>query len=200
MTMRTKPVPRRPSRVRVREIEPGRNPVPGSIPKGVAVPIALALAALAWFAFAPVLDNGFVDVDDNVNFLDNHAFRGLGWPQVVSAFTTPRIGVYQPLGSLLLSVQYTFCGVDPSGYHATSLVVHALNAVVLFGLALALLGRWKPAWVRERPRTVAIAAGLAVAGFTAHPARAEPVAWATAQLYLPCALFAMLSVRAYLRA
>ena len=44
------------------------------------------------------------------------------------------------------------------------------------------------------------ASGLAVAWFAAHPARAEPVAWVSAQLYLPCALFAMLSVRAYLRA
>ena len=66
--------------------------------------MALALAALAWFAFAPVLENGFVDLDDNVNILDNHAFRGLGWSQVVTAFTTPRMGIYQPLASLFLSV------------------------------------------------------------------------------------------------
>ena len=44
------------------------------------------------------------------------------------------------------------------------------------------------------------ASGLAVAWFAAHPARAEPVAWVSAQLYLPCISFAMLSLRAYVRA
>jgi tetratricopeptide (TPR) repeat protein len=166
----------------------------------MAVPMAVALAALASFAFAPVLDNGFVDLDDHVNILDNHAFRSLGWTQVVTAFTTPRMGIYQPLSSLFLSVQYLACGLDPRGYHATSLVVHTLNTLVLFGLVLALLGRWKPVLVRAHPGTVVSASGLAVAWFAAHPARAEPVAWVSGQLYLPCALFAMLAVRAYVRA
>ena len=162
--------------------------------------MAVALAALAWFAFAPVLENGFVDLDDYVNIRDDHDFRGLGWKQVVAAFTTPRIGVYQPLGSLLLGAEYLACGLDPRGYHATSLAVHALNAVVLFGLVLTVLRRWNPVPLREHPRTFTIATGLAVAWFAAHPARAEPVAWVTTQLYLPCALFEMLALLAYLRA
>ena len=157
------------------------------VPKRLAIPIALALAALTWFAFAPVLDNEFVDLDDYANIRDNHEFRGLGWSQIVTAFTTPRWAIYQPLGALLLSAQYVACGLDPGAYHATSLAVHALNSAVLFGLVLAVLGRWKPALVREPPGTLAIAAGLAVAWFAAHPARTEPVAWVSAQLYLPCA-------------
>ena len=166
-------------------MEPEKDLASVPVPKLVAVPMAVALAALAWFAFAPVLENGFVDIDDYVNIRDDHDFRGLGWKQVVAAFTTPRIGVYQPLGSLLLSAEYLACGLDPRGYHATSLVVHALNAVVLFGLVLTVLGRWNPVALREHPRTFTIATGLAVAWFAAHPARAEPVAWVTAQLYLP---------------
>ena len=134
------------------------------------------------------------------NIRDDHDFRGLGWKQVVAAFTTPRIGVYQPLGSLLLSAEYLACGLDPRGYHATSLVVHSLNAVVLFGLVLTVLWRWNPVALRAHPRTFTIATGLAVAWFAVHPARAEPVAWVTAQLYLPCALFEMLALLAYLRA
>jgi Flp pilus assembly protein TadD len=166
----------------------------------VAMPVAMVLAALAWFTFAPVLENGFVDLDDYVNIRDNHDFRGLGLKQVVAAFSTPRLGVYQPLGSLLLSAEYVACGLDPRGYHATSLAVHALNAVVLFGLVLVVLRRWNPALWRAHSRTFTIATGLAVAWFAAHPARAEPVAWVTAQLYLPCAFFAMIALAAYLRA
>jgi protein O-mannosyl-transferase len=200
MTRRAKPIAsERSSRRRLR-MEPAKDLAAVSVPKLVWVPMVVALAALAWFAFAPVLENGFVDIDDYANIRDDHNFRGLGWKQVVAAFTTPRIGVYQPLGSLLLSAEYVACGLDPRGYHATSLVVHALNAVVLFGLVLTVLGRWNPIALRAHPRTFTIAAGLAVAWFAAHPARAEPVAWVTAQLYLPCALFEMLALLAYLRA
>ena len=47
---------------------------------------------------------------------------------------------------------------------------------------------------------MALAAGLAVALFAVHPLRTEVVAWASCQPYLPCALFSMLAVLAYLRA
>ena len=181
-------------------MEPGKELASVPVPKAVSVPMAVALAALAWFAFAPVLENGFVDIDDYANIRDDHDFRGLGWKQVVAAFTTPRIGVYQPLGSLLLGAEYLASGLDPRGYHATSLGVHALNAVVLFALVLTVLKRWDPVALRANPRTFTIATGLAVAWFAAHPVRAEPVAWVTAQLYLPCALFEMLALLAYLRA
>ena len=200
MTRRAKPITSECSSGRKRRMKPEKDLASVPVPKLVSVPIAVALVALAWFAFAPVLENGFVDIDDYANIRDDHDFRGLGWEQVVAAFTTPRIGVYQPLGSLLLSAEYLACGLDPRGYHATSLVVHALNAVVLFGLVLTVLRRWNPVLFRAHPRTFTIATGLAVAWFAAHPARAEPVAWVTAQLYLPCALFEMLAVLAYLRA
>ncbi len=42
--------------------------------------------------------------------------------------------------------------------------------------------------------------GLAAALFAVHPLRVEAVAWASCQPYLPCILFSMLSVLAYLRA
>ena len=47
---------------------------------------------------------------------------------------------------------------------------------------------------------MALGAGLATALFAVHPLRAEAVAWASCQPYLPCALFSMLAVLAYLRA
>ena len=62
---------------------------------GIAVAIGLAAVA----AFLPILNNRFVDQwDDGANFLENPAFRGLGWPQVRWAWTTLWQGVYQPIG------------------------------------------------------------------------------------------------------
>src|SRR5262249_15610941 len=45
-----------------------------------------------------------------------------------------------------------------------------------------------------------IGAGLATALFAVHPLRTEVVAWASCQPYLPCAMFYMLAVMAYLQA
>src|SRR4051812_36432248 len=65
-------------------------------PRGVwlvgLVPVVLAVAA-----FAPALRNGFVDWEDLANLIANPAFRGLGWAQLRWDWTTPHLGVYQPL-------------------------------------------------------------------------------------------------------
>jgi Flp pilus assembly protein TadD len=90
--------------------------------------------------------------------------------------------------------------MKPWGYHLVSLVLHALDTVILFVLTMALLVRWRPDNARECPRSLVVGAGLAVAFFAVHPLRTEVVAWVSCQTYLPCALFYMLAILAYLRA
>ena len=116
------------------------------------------------------------------------------------AWTTFWLGVYQPLAWLLFEVQYVFCQLDPRGYHLTSLLLQVANAVVLYALTVALLVRCRTDSCLESPWTCSLSAGLATALFAVHPLRVEAVAWASCQPYLPCILFSMLSVLAYLRA
>jgi len=64
-------------------------------------------------AVRPALDNGFVNGDDDKNFLENPAFRrggpaALGW-----AWTTSWLGVYQPLAWMLFLAQRAACGLGP---------------------------------------------------------------------------------------
>ncbi len=104
--------------------------------------VAIPLAVIVFYAFFPVLDNGFVpSVDDDKNFLANPHFRGLGAAQVKWAWTTFWVGAYQPLGWLLFETQYVFCKLDPRGYHLTSLLLQVVDAVVLYVLTVALLAR-----------------------------------------------------------
>ncbi len=196
MTKSTQSGPRRPGGAPAA----GRTSRPGPISRKSLVLIALGVAAVAWFALAPTLDNGFIDVDDGDNFLENHAYRGLGVSQVIDAFSRPRATIYQPLNSLLWSLVYCGWGLDPRGYHLASLIFHVLNSVLLLGLVRAVVARWMPDLWRDRPGEVSCGAGLAVAWFAAHPARVEPVAWATTLLYLSCTFFVLLSSLAYLRA
>jgi protein O-mannosyl-transferase len=162
--------------------------------------VAIPLALIAIVAFIPVLDNGFVEWDDSENFVDNPYFRGLGMAQLKWAWSTLWVGVYQPLAWMLFGAQYTIWKLDPRGFHLTSALFHALNTVVLYVLTVTLLVRCRPDYYVKNPWSCALGAGLATAVFAVHPLRVEAVAWASCQPYLPCALFAMLAVLAYLHA
>lgn len=162
----------------------------------VAVPIALFVL----IAFAPARENDFVNWDDDLNLRDNPHLRGSVPARIAWAWTTFHLGVYQPLAWWLFEAESACWGFNPRGYHLTSIVLHAANAVVLYILTMTLLVRCRPASCRKSPWTCALAAGLATAMFAVHPLRVEVVAWASCQPYLPCALFSMLAVLAYLRA
>ncbi len=162
--------------------------------------VGAGLAILSVVAFAPVIGNGFVNWDDDTNFLDNPHFRGLGLDQILWAWTTFRLGVYQPLSWMLFEAEYAGWGLDPRGYHLVSLALYALDTAVLYALVVSLLARALPDLTSRDRIPLHASAGLAVALFAVHPLRAEVVAWTSCQPYLPCALFLMLAVMSYLRA
>jgi len=163
--------------------------------------IVVALAAVAAAAFVPALNNGFLNFDDDENFIDNAWFRGLGWSQIRWAWTTFLLGVYQPLAWMILELEYLLAGLIPRGYHLASIGLHAAVVVALFALIVAVLRRsdWPVSQVAPRESHLQLAAALAAALFAVHPLRVEVVAWASCQPYLPCALFSILTILAYLR-
>ncbi len=138
-----------------------------------ALALLVVVASLA--AFAPALDNGFVAWDDRFYFLENTAYRGLGWAQWSWAWTTARGGLYQPLTWLSFSLDHAVWGLLPGGYHLTNLLLHAAAAVLFFFVGAALLRVAGVADERERLLGAAAAALL----FAVHPLRVESAAWAT---------------------
>jgi Flp pilus assembly protein TadD len=165
------------------------------------VGVAAVVAMVTLGAFLPVLGNGFAEHwDDQSNFLENRAFRGLGWPQLRWAWTTTLLGAYQPLGWMLLELEYGAWGLKPGGYHLASLILHAANAVLFYALIRTLVARAMPdvAASRSRP-AIPLMSGLAASAFAVHPLRVEAVAWASCQPYLPSVGFALLAVLAYVR-
>src|SRR5881392_595368 len=158
-----------------------------------AVPLVLALATFA--VFAPALWNQFVDWDDQMILTQNENYRGLGPTQLKYFFTTFLMGHYVPLTWLTFGLDYVLWGMNPMGYHLTSLIIYAANAVVLYFVTLRLLG--KAAALADVPlRVGAVAATLF---FTLHPLRAESVAWATERRDVLSGLFFLLTILAYVK-
>jgi tetratricopeptide (TPR) repeat protein len=101
---------------------------------------------------------------------------------------------------MLLGAEYLAFGMEPGGYHLVSLALYTLNTAVQLILTIVLLARCRTGGARGGAGPMVLGASLAVAMFAVHPLRAEVVAWASCQPYLPCALFSMLTVLAYLHA
>jgi hypothetical protein len=120
--------------------------------QGIATLHLLCCAALVFgivfCTFLPALQNQFVDWDDTDNFVRNEMYRGLGWENIKWMFTTFHWGHYQPLTWLTLGVDATIArawfhdSLDPRPYHFTNVLLHSMNAVLVFLLAVKLIG-WR---------------------------------------------------------
>lgn len=162
--------------------------------------LALLVAATA-VTFWPSLQNGFVLWDDVQNLVENTRYRGLGFTQIRWAFTTFENGHYMPLVWLSWSIDYLIWGTRPVGFHLTNLILHCLNACLVYALAVDLLGRAFSAGHRPAGGIlgVRLAALLATLVFALHPLRVESVAWVTERKDLLSSFFYLLTVVLYLR-
>src|SRR5437870_8657366 len=160
------------------------------------IPVLIALVTFA--AFLPTLQNQFVTWDDAANFLDNPDYRGLAWTQLRWMWTT-HLGHYIPLTWMTLGLDYLLWGMNPFGYHLTSLLLHAANAVVFFFVVGRILTLALPS-PSERGHALAVSAGFAALVFAIHPLRVESVAWVTERRDVFSGLFYLLTILVYLRA
>jgi tetratricopeptide (TPR) repeat protein len=149
--------------------------------------------------FLPSVRNGWVNWDDADNFLGNPHFRGLGWSNIRWIFSgSVQDAHWIPLTWLTLSLDYVIWGMNPAGYHLTSLLIHSVNALLCYVLAYRLLELGFGA--RARPRDLRLAAAVAALCFALHPLRVESVAWITERRDVLMGLFAFSTVLAWLEA
>lgn len=127
--------------------------------------IAAGIALLATAVYAQTLGFDFINYDDPRFVSENlQIARGLSFETVRWSLTTGDFDSWIPLTiwSYLLDVE--LYGIDATGFHLTNLVLHLINAVLLFAvLAKLTRTRWPSA--------------LAAAVFAVHPIHVESVAW-----------------------
>ncbi len=158
----------------------------------VLLPVGIFLVTCA--AFWPALQGGFT-WDDDINLVANLRYRGFDASQIGWMFTNTLMGHYMPFTWLTFALDHTLGRMDPWGYHLASLLLHAVNAVLVYWVAGRLLAAARETSVDSR-----VGAALAALLFALHPQRAESVAWISDRATLLCAVFYLLAVLAYLRA
>jgi tetratricopeptide (TPR) repeat protein len=158
---------------------------------------ALTLAAVTLAVFAPALGHGWLDYDDDQNFLRNPHYRGLGPAQLRWMLTGVIMGHWTPVTWLTHGLDYVLWGMNPAGYHLGNLLLHAANAMLVYALGRRLLGAALPAAGLLPLRLGALAGALL---WALHPLRVESVAWITERRDVLAAFWGLLAVLAWLRA
>lgn len=146
----------------------------------------LLLATVTLSTYWPVLFCEFVMYDDPSYVAGNrHVQSGLTWDGLRWAFTTRACHNWHPLTWLSHMLDCELYGLNPAGHHATNLLLHVLNALLIFLLLRRMTGtHWRSAFV----------AGL----FALHPLHVETVAWVAERKDVLSTFFGMLALWAYL--
>ncbi len=147
--------------------------------------LALGLAAATLAVYAQVRGFPFLDYDDLAYVARNPAVAsGLSWEGLDWAFRSFHVGNWHPLTWLSHMLDSELYGVEAGGHHLTSLLLHTLNAMLLF----ALLERMTGAIGRS-----AFAAGV----FALHPLHVESVAWISERKDVLSVCFGLLALLAW---
>jgi len=149
------------------------------------------LAAALFFGtlavFSPAVLGGFVDFDDNAYVTANpRVQQGLTVENIVWAFSpsTTVASNWHPLTLLSHMLDCQLFGLWAPGHHATSLLLHALNATILFWfLTRTTAAVWPSVWVATL--------------FAVHPLRVESVAWVAERKDVLSTLFWFLALVVY---
>jgi cytochrome c-type biogenesis protein CcmH/NrfG len=156
-----------------------------SSPEKRTVVLSLALILLTVLVYIPIHNNAFINFDDNQYITENaHVRSGLSWETLEWAFTTFDAANWHPLTWLSHALDCQLFGLNPGGHHLISVLLHAMNVVLLFVLLQNLTGfTW---------RSLMVAALFAV-----HPLNVESVAWAAERKTVLSMTFFLFALWAY---
>ena len=155
---------------------------------------ALGLFLLTLLVYLPTFSANFVTLDDPQYVLENTHIRHPTWDAARRFFAEVKnpstvAGYYQPLTMISLMTDAWIIGGDgrdPFIYHATNVLLHALNAVLVLVIMRMIFGG-------------TMIPLILAAFFALHPVQVESVAWISQRKTVLASFFALASIAAYLR-
>ncbi|MBL0310794.1 MAG: tetratricopeptide repeat protein [Bacteroidetes bacterium] len=127
--------------------------------------ILTAIAIYILVLFSPAIKYDFTNWDDPDYIISNELIRDFSLEGMAKIFTTPVIGMYNPLPFAVYSFVYHFWELNPQAYHLLSIILHILATIMLYKFIFRLTGRYEVATI------VAIL-------FAIHPMHVSVVTWA----------------------
>ena len=146
----------------------------------------VSLLVMVGCLYAPVLKYEFLNLDDPAYIVENDLIKSWHPRSLWRVMTEPVARNYAPLTIGTFLVEHTLWGLNSSGYHATNVLLHAINAVLVFVLIRQLTRHTWTAW-------------MVAALFAVHPMQVETVVWVASRKTLLSSTFMLLSGLCYLR-
>jgi tetratricopeptide (TPR) repeat protein len=149
--------------------------------------MALGIWLSTVLLFSEVRNYGFVAYDDGQYVYQNEMVqKGLSAESLRWVVTEAHFHMWHPLTTLSHLVDIQIFGMNPGAHHLINVLIHSLNAALLFFFLLRATG--------ERG-----CAFLVALLFAWHPLRVESVVWISERKDVLCTLFWLLTFHAYLR-
>ena len=136
-------------------------------------------------AFSPSIINGFVRWDDYEILVENNLVKDFSYKGIINIFSSFVLNTYVPFTLLTFMIEYYFFQLNPIIYHTTNIILHSIDAVLLFLLIYKLCGNIYTALLTSLL-------------WALHPQRVESVAWVTERKDVLYTLFFFSSFIAYL--
>lgn len=145
------------------------------------------VSAVVFLTFFPCLFNEFTNYDDEQFVTNNPLVKQFSWENTYQIFTNPAIEfLCVPLTIFSFNLEYQIFGSNPLPYHATNLLLHILNSVLVF---------WIIHHLSQKKLFVAFLTSLL---FGIHPIKVESVAWITERKDVLYGFFFLCAILSYL--
>ncbi|MCF8369384.1 MAG: tetratricopeptide repeat protein [Bacteroidales bacterium] len=149
----------------------------------------IIIVLLTLLVYIPTFQNDLLRTwDDNRYILDNHHIKDFEINKIPDLFTVYFDGHYHPLTLISLAIDFSIDGANPTVFHITSLILHILNALLVFWFVSVLL----------KPKNYLIP-GITALLFGIATIHVESVAWASERKNVLFAFFFLLSIISYLK-
>ncbi len=147
--------------------------------------LCLILFAGTLLLYFSTLNSAFINYDDPAYVTKNaHVLQGLSWSNIAWALTATVEANWHPLTWISHMADVQLFGTNPRGHHAVSVLLHALNVLLLFFILRKATGN-------------VLRSALVACLFAIHPLNVECVAWVAERKSLLSMFFLLLTLAAY---
>jgi protein O-mannosyl-transferase len=167
---------------------PSKSTISGRSPRRFVYPgICILLTLVTSVVYLQVASFNFINLDDLTYVVKNAVVnRGITVDGILWAFSSFHASNWHPLTWISHMLDVQFFGMNPGIHHLTNVILHILNALLLFLVLDRMTGAM---W-----RSAAVAALFAL-----HPLHVESVVWISERKDVLSTFFWMLTMASYFR-
>lgn len=156
------------------------------------ISLSMVIILIGTISFYPVLYAGFAfNADDSWMVFNNPSVFSHDLQTIIDYFTSVYKGQYSPVNTLYYSTIYGIFGLEPFWFHLGNIVIHILNALLVWRLIFLLS--------MELNYKLRLVVSLLVAIlFLVHPIQVEAVAWISASKVVLYSFFYLLAILSYI--